>query len=152
MRTPARIIQCITQADSQIAPGGLRIRDTDAGLTVSPGCCAGLEDWREWEQAADGQSPWLGHDPAPWTEHLGSKIRVWPDGGLEGEAPPSAGPPVEIAVCNLPGLIADAHQKLQDFLDLLEPWGFPLAGQAADGLAPALAAHFHISRPGPGIS
>lgn len=150
---PTRLIQRITQADSLIAPGGLRVRDTASGLVVSPGCCGELEGWREWNQAPDGLSPWLGHDPAPWIEHLGGKIRVWPDGGIESEAvPPAGSSPVEIAASDLPGLIADAHKKLQDFLDLIEPWARPLAGGAAGGPAAALAAHFHVSWPGPGAS
>jgi hypothetical protein len=41
--SPAGLIQRIIQADSLIAPGGLRARDTAAGLTVNPGCCCGLE-------------------------------------------------------------------------------------------------------------
>jgi len=148
---PARLIQRITQAESLIAPGGLRVRDTATGLTVNPGCCCGLEDWQEWNQAAAGQSPWLGHSPAPWTEYLGHAIRVWPDGGDEpaGAAPPAGVLPIEIPASDLPRLIASAHQQLQRFLDLLEPWALPLAGSAAGSLAPALATHFHVTWPAP---
>jgi hypothetical protein len=153
--SPAELIQRIIQteedADSLWAPGGLRVRDTATGLTVSPGCCCGLEGWQEWNQVAAGQSPWdiwLGHDPTPWVEHLGHKIRVWPDGGPGGyEAGPPAGTsPIEIPVSDLPGLIAGAHKQLQDFLDLLEPWARPLAGATAASLGHALAAHFHVNR------
>lgn len=141
---PAGALQRLTRAECLIAPGGLRVRDTDTGLAVNPGCCAGLEDWREWEQIPGGESPWLGHDPSPWAEHLGSKIRIWSDEVREGQTPPSAGPPIDIPAGVLPGLVASAGQKLQDFLDLIEPWALSLAGPAAGGLAPILAAHFRI--------
>jgi hypothetical protein len=145
---PARLIQRITQADSLIAPGGLRIRDTSTGLTVSPGCCCGLEHWQEWNQAAVGQSPWLGHSPAPWVEHLGPTIRVWPDGGDEA-VPPAGALPIEIPASDVSRLIASAHQQLQGFLDLLEPWALPLAGSNAGSLGSALATHFCVNWPAP---
>ena len=128
-----------------IAPGGLRVRDT-AGLTVTPGCCCGLEDWREWNQLVPGQPLWLGHSPAPWAEHLGHAIRVWPDGG-ETAVPPAGAYPIEIPASDLPGLTATAHRQLQDFPDLVQPRAIPLAGTTADSLSPALAAHFHVTWP-----
>jgi hypothetical protein len=143
---PARLIQRITQADTLIAPGGLRVRDTATGLTVSPSCCCGLETWQEWNQVAAGQSPWLGHSPTPWVEHLGHKIRIWPDGGDEA-VPPAGATPIEIPVRDLPDLIASAHKQLQDFLDLIEPWALPLAGATADSLGRILAAHFNVTWP-----
>lgn len=141
---PAWAIQRLARAECLLAQGGLRVRDTDAGLTVNPGCCFGLESWREWAELSDGESLWLGHDPDSWAEHLGSTIRVRPGKIRGAETALAAGPPVEIPAGDLPGLLEDAHQKLQDFLDLLEPWALPLAGQAAVSLAPALAAHFRI--------
>jgi hypothetical protein len=79
-------------------------------------------------------------------EHLGDKIRVWPDGG--DEAVPSAGTaPIEIAAGDLPRLIASAHEQLSDFLNLLEPWAAPLADTTASGLGLALAAHFDVNWP-----
>lgn len=146
--SPAGLIQRIAQADSLIAPGGLRVRDTTAGLTVNPSCCCGLEGWQEWHQVAPWQSPWLGHSPTPWVEHLGDKIRVWPDGG--DEAVPTAGTsPIEILASDFPGLIEDAHKQLQDFLDLLKPWALPLAGAAGGSLGSVLAEHFHVRWPAP---
>jgi hypothetical protein len=144
--SPAGLIQRIAQADSLIAPGGLRVRDTTAGLTVNPSCCCGLEGWQEWHQVAPWQSPWLGHTPTPWVELLGDKVRVWPDGGDEA-VPPAGTSPIEILASELPRLIEGAHQQLHDFLDLVEPWALPLAGAAADSLGSALAAHFHVSWP-----
>jgi hypothetical protein len=140
---PAILLQRLTEAESLIAPGGLRVRDSATGLTVNPSCCCGLESWQEWSQVAPGQSPWLGHDPAPWTEHLGHTIRVWPDGGFE-EAPPAGTTPIEIPATGLSGLIADAHRQLQDFLNLLAPWALALVGDPATSLGNALATHFNV--------
>lgn len=141
---PAELIERIVQADSLIAPGGIRVRDTNAHLAVTPGCCCGLEGWREWDQVARGQSPWLGHDPMPWTEHQGAIVRVWPDGG-DAAVPPTGALPIELPVDDLLHLIADAHKQFRDFLDLLGPWALPLAGASATLLGPALASHFHAS-------
>jgi len=148
---PAVLIERVAQADSLIAPGGLMVRDTDAGLAVTPGCCCGLEDWQEWNQVAAGQSPWLGHSPEPWVEYLGPIVRVWPDGG-GAEVPPTGARPIEIPVGDLPRLIASAHRQFQDFLDLLGPWALPLAGTSADSLGPALATHFCVAWPSPSES
>lgn len=141
----ARLIRGIAQAECPIAPGGLRVHDTTAGLTVAPGCCCWLKDWREWTQIADWSSPYLGNGgPEPRVEHLGPVIRIWPDGGLDG-AMPAGTSPIQITVSQLPELIGGAHQKLRDFLDLVEPWALPLAGQAALSLTATLATHFQVS-------
>lgn len=63
-------------AECVVAPGGLRIRDTVTGVTVAPGCCVGLENWRDWLGLLDGGEPWLGHDTEPRVEHAGSVIRA----------------------------------------------------------------------------
>lgn len=146
---PAELIERIVQADSLIAPGGIRVRDIDSNLAVAPGCCCGLEDWPEWDQVTQGQSPWLGHDPAPWAEHQGAIVRVWPDGG-DAAVPPAGALPIEIPVDDLPRLIADAHKQFRDFLDLLGPWALPRAAASATLLGPILASHFHVSWPTPG--
>ncbi|WP_187280923.1 hypothetical protein [Nonomuraea sp. C10] len=38
----------LAEAEGLSAPGGLRFRDTTTNVTVSPGCCFGLENWRDW--------------------------------------------------------------------------------------------------------
>ena len=107
------------ETDSLIAPGGLQVRDTAAGLTVSPSCCCGLQEWQEWDEIAPSQSPWLGRSPTPWVEHLDHEVLVWPDGG-DAAVPPAGAAPIEIPASDVPGLVAGAHEQLQDFLGLLE--------------------------------
>lgn len=145
----AVLIQRIIDAECLLAPGGLRVRDTESGVTVNPGCCSGLEDWQGWNRLVMRQSdaPWLGHDPSPWVEHLGQAIRIWPDGGMgptTGTTPAGLSP-IEVPAARLPSLVADARNQLQGFLNLLEPWAQPLGGDAATSLRSALATHFHMS-------
>lgn len=50
-------IRRLLRVDRVVAPGGLRVHDTRTDVTVTPGCCCGLEDWRAWLDVADGDSP-----------------------------------------------------------------------------------------------
>src|SRR5579859_4713922 len=74
----------------RVAPGGLAA--IDERQQIEPSCCSGLEGWREWHQllTTPDQSPWMGHDPAPWIERSGTDFLVWPDGGLSDAVGPSA--------------------------------------------------------------
>ena len=138
------LLRHMIDASCLIAPGGLRVHDTATGATVNPGCCFGLETWREWQTVIDGQAPWLGHSPSPWIEHLDRRIRIWPDGGGQA-APATAKTPVEITIVELPGLVNAAHRQLREFLDLVEPWAVALGEPRARELASAIGRHFHIT-------
>ncbi|MEW1866461.1 hypothetical protein AB0399_39840 [Streptomyces sp. NPDC088194] len=135
----AELVRGLLAVEKVIAPGGLRVRDEGTGAVVVPGCCSGLEDWREWCEVADGgEGPWLGHDPAPWFERDGAVVRVWPDGPVVGPAVvgPQVGPPVEIAPSELPGLLAGVQRELRGFLARTEEW----AARHAPGLGASLVA------------
>ncbi|MFJ5220365.1 hypothetical protein ACIP98_37470 [Streptomyces sp. NPDC088354] len=127
-------IRRLLETDKVIAPGGLRVHDTRTDVTVRPGCCCGLEDWREWLGVADGQTLWLGHDPSPRLEHAAGVVRLWPDGAGARQAP--SGPPVEILTGDLPGILHTVQEGLRGFLCLTEQW----ATRHVPALAPALAA------------
>ena len=98
-----------------LAPGGLLVQDTETGTTLLPGCCCGLEDWRDWLEVADGGETWLGHDPAPWPEQLGGTVRLH----LDGERP---GPVIEVTPLELRRLLASVQRDLIDFLYLVTVW------------------------------
>ncbi|WP_193777559.1 hypothetical protein [Streptomyces sp. E5N298] len=51
--------------DQVIALGGIRIRETSTGVTAPPGCCFGLENWRDWLEIMNGEEPAVVHRPAP---------------------------------------------------------------------------------------
>jgi hypothetical protein len=42
------LIRRLLEADMITAQGGLRFHDTSTNVSVNPGCCFGLEDWRAW--------------------------------------------------------------------------------------------------------
>jgi hypothetical protein len=69
------LLERIVRSENLVLPGGIRAIDDESQLTIEPGCCCGLETWREWLNFAEGgNSPWLGHDPDPWVERKGKKL------------------------------------------------------------------------------
>jgi hypothetical protein len=40
--------------DQPLAPGGMQVTDTTTGTTLLPGCCSGLDEWRDWFKIIDG--------------------------------------------------------------------------------------------------
>ncbi|MEV5492605.1 hypothetical protein AB0L47_32315 [Streptomyces bobili] len=64
--------------DDLFAAGGLRVTDNSTGVTFLPGCCDGLEDWRDWHQFIDdGSLLCIGHDPvSPVAERFGDTVRL----------------------------------------------------------------------------
>ncbi|WP_406165143.1 hypothetical protein [Streptomyces sp. NBC_00996] len=118
------MLRRLVSVESVVAPGGLRLRDPATGVTMPPGCCFGLENWRDWQILLNGETPWLGHDPTPGVEHSGPLVRLWPD-----EQRP-AGRPIELALSELSVLLESARSALAGFLGLVEEWtlrDFPAA-------------------------
>lgn len=102
-----------------VLPGGLAVVSSDR--EIWPGCCSGLERWREWiEFLVDGQSPWTGHDPAPLVEVAGDEVHVWSDGGLLGDKPDEI--PVIFHRDAFAEALAQAGSDLEAFLAPLRAW------------------------------
>ncbi|MEV4160643.1 hypothetical protein [Nonomuraea dietziae] len=40
------VVAELLDRDGLIATGGLKLHDGRTGVTITPGCCSGLEDWR----------------------------------------------------------------------------------------------------------
>ncbi|MEV7346635.1 hypothetical protein [Streptomyces sp. NPDC093544] len=101
------------------AAGGFRVSDnaTDT-VFVEPGCCNGLETWRDWLEVLDGTGcSFFGHDPSSVAERLGDIVRLTLDAhGTDGS------PVIELSVDQIRVLVADAQQDLQDFLSLAGTW------------------------------
>ncbi|MEV4139641.1 hypothetical protein AB0J72_46690 [Dactylosporangium sp. NPDC049742] len=93
---------------------------------LAPGCCAGLENWRDWEGLLSGDLPWLGHAPETRVEVAGESFTL-PQGGACVEVPRRA----------LPELLAGVQRNLAGFLDTLGGWA-ERTGLGARG--PALVA------------
>lgn len=119
------------------APGGLRVTDTVNDATLVPGCCNGLEDWREWFDAVDGHSGgaggrgWFGHDPTPMLERAGDAVRLTVD------AEQDDSPVIELPVPELRRLLNGAERDLACFLRLAADWA---AAHLPDHAAPVTAA------------
>ncbi|MGW5667706.1 hypothetical protein [Micromonospora sp. NPDC003776] len=137
------VVDGLLREESLLVAGGLRMDDSDTGASVSPGCCAGLEEWREWTSALDGGAPWLGHDPGPQVEAQGDLLRVWQHGG-----PQRHGPYVELSRPHLAQLLTRAQADLSGFLARLDAWAHE-AGLGARGadLVAAIDRDFGITAP-----
>jgi hypothetical protein len=65
----AAAVDVLVDQDVLYVPGGLLLHDPVSGVTAEPGCCSGIEDWRDWVAALSGHIVDLGHEPAPLLEH-----------------------------------------------------------------------------------
>ncbi|TMR98361.1 hypothetical protein [Nonomuraea basaltis] len=135
--TEAHLERHLAEAEGLIAPGGLRFRDTTTGVSISPGCCFGLENWRGWWDVTRGQKPWLGHDPTPHITHVAHVIQLRQHDG----DPPS----IEITRGELSSLLTTAQQHFSGFLDLARQWAATTTPELADRLISALDQYFMIS-------
>lgn len=139
------LLRNLSESERVVASGGLRVRDTTTGVAIEPGCCCGLEDWRDWLYLVRGAEPWLGHDPEPKLEFGTGVARLWPDGGRKDATP--SGPPVEIRLAELLARLAVIRRDLLDFLDLVRKWAELYGPALAADLVAALDDHFHIGEP-----
>ncbi len=142
------VVDALLAGEQLTVSGGIRVGDSTTGTVVVPGCCAGLEEWREWRQVLSGASPWLGHDPSPEVEVVAEFVRVWQDGGGNRHTGRWAGVHVDIPRDALPELLTGVHQDLIGFLDALTAWagriGLTRRGTA---LRKAIDRDFAISAP-----
>ncbi|MEU4556718.1 hypothetical protein [Micromonospora violae] len=142
------VVNALLAEEFLIAAGGLQVRDRTIGTVVMPGCCAGLEDWRDWAQVLIGDSPWLGHDPGPEVEVVSDDLRVWQDGGENRYRGRWAGIHVDLPHVALPGLLNDVHRALIGFLEALTGWATRVGlQQRGTALVEAIDKNFAITAP-----
>ncbi|MFG2911225.1 hypothetical protein ACGF13_40035 [Kitasatospora sp. NPDC048286] len=124
------------------APGGLVVTDSATGAVFEPGCCNGLEDWREWLDVTDGPgTAWFGHDPDARAECVGRVVRLTQD--AEG----GDGPVIELPVDELRGLLAGAERDLRAFLALAAGWAERQVPGYAAAVTGALARALDLEPP-----
>ncbi|MGC0419937.1 hypothetical protein [Embleya sp. AB8] len=143
---PAELARRVLAGEDLAAPGGLRVRDTYTGLEVVSGCCTGLENWREWFGLLDGEALWIGHDPWPRVELTGNVVHLWPD--VRPDGPPPAEERLEIALADLPALLAGVHENLRGFLASAAEWADTHVPESATELIARIDAGLNISAPG----
>ncbi|MEU6674280.1 hypothetical protein [Streptomyces sp. NPDC046925] len=134
-------VRRLVTTECVVAPGGLRLRDTATGVTALPGCCNGLENWRDWLELLDGGEPWLGHDPTPGMEHVGATVRLWPDGDDR------QGLPISLPLAQLPLLLESVQEQLVAFLASVEAWATQYAPPLATAMVAKLGEDLAISAP-----
>ncbi|MFG2819172.1 hypothetical protein ACGFX4_07040 [Kitasatospora sp. NPDC048365] len=116
------------------AAGGLRVADTASGTEFLPGCCDGLEDWRDWYRLTDGDGVLgFGHDPSPLAERTGDTLRLTVDSER------SDSPVIELPAAELPSLLAGVERDLTDFLALATGWAARYVPDHRAGVSAALA-------------
>ncbi|MQS11569.1 hypothetical protein F7Q99_04525 [Streptomyces kaniharaensis] len=119
-----------------VAPGGFRVTDTATGAALLPGCCNGLDEWRDWLEVLDGGGvAGFGHGPSPLVERLGDVVRLTVDTDADTDTE-GGSPVIELPVDELRRLIAGAEQDLRGFLRLAGSW----AERQLPGYAAALTA------------
>jgi len=128
----------LAEAEALNAPGGLGFHDTATGAEFLPGCCCGLESWRDWHAAADGHDIFLGHSPDPRLEHHNGYIRLWQDAT-------SPEPTLDIGSERLTELLAASERDLQDFLGAARNWAETTLPHLAASLVAALDEYLHIN-------
>ncbi|MFK0128999.1 hypothetical protein ACIQRZ_01470 [Streptomyces rubiginosohelvolus] len=101
------------------AAGGFRVTDAATGTVfVEPGCCNGLETWRDWLDVLDGTGrAHFGHDPSSAAERLGDTVRLTHDVYRA-----DGSKVTELPADQVRRLVADARHDLEDFLGLAGAW------------------------------
>lgn len=85
---------------------------------VEPGCCNGLETWRDWLEVLDGTGcSYFGHDPSSAAERVGDTVRLTLDAHAK-----DGSPVVELPVDQVRALITGAQTDLRDFHSLAGTW------------------------------
>jgi hypothetical protein len=104
--------------DMSLAPGGLSVIDDISGVIFVPGCCDGLEDWRDWRRLfSAGGYIGYGHPPmSPVAERVGERIVLTVD------AEQDDSPTIELSDADLKRLLAGVERDLTDFLALVVEW------------------------------
>ncbi len=104
--------------DSLFAAGGLRVTDSSTGVTFLPGCCNGLEGWREWRTVVGGSGPVsFGHDPDPVAELFGDTVRLTVD------TEQSDSPVIELPAIEFRHLLDGVERDLAGFPAQAADWG-----------------------------
>lgn len=142
------ILDAVVAEEELVMPGGLSIHSFP--LVIDPGCCCGLEGWREWvDLLTHGALPWLGHDPWPWAERSEDQIRVWADGGSNRER---AGSHVDLARSFFIQELHAARADLVGFLERATEWSASRPFARSAELAQRLDFAFQIREPIPPLA
>jgi hypothetical protein len=145
---PSAILDAVVAEEELVMPGGLSIQTFP--MVFGPGCCCGLEGWREWvDLVTHGTPPWLGHDPWPWAERVEDQIRVWADGGSSQER---TGTHVDLERSFFIQALHAVRVDLVGFLDRAAEWSISHSFPRSRELAQRLDTAFQIRAPIPPLA
>jgi hypothetical protein len=137
----ASFLHGLLNYERPFVPGGLRVVDTTTGVSFNPGCCCGIEDWRDWFRVFDGGSFDGGHDPWALAQRHGDVVRLTVDAD-ESAGPfdpdKSDSPFFDVPVDRLRELLAQAERDLADFHALVSGWLRRRLPAHADAVSAAL--------------
>ncbi|MFF5081695.1 hypothetical protein ACFY36_31990 [Actinoplanes sp. NPDC000266] len=141
----AQVAEALVAEEVLLINGGLRLHDSATARIVVPGCCAGLECWRDWADVLSGAPIWLGHDPEPQIELIGENLRLWQDGRHRDD---SAGSYIDVPRPVLPTMLLSVQNDLLGFLKALTSWAVRVGlGERAAPLVNAIDESFKITPP-----
>jgi hypothetical protein len=118
--------------EDRIVAGGLEA-DLPIGL-LEPGCCCGLETWREWRRFVDGgEAPWWGHDGLSEVGRKNARIlfRRGPD-------------EIEWDEDAVRGELVAVERDLTGFVDRSAEWAAAIAPDLSDELRSSLRSLFTL--------
>lgn len=110
------LLRGLLTAEYLSTPGGFQVTDTGSGAVLKPGCCNGIEEWRDWLPVLDGEPVRFGHGPDPEAELVEDTVRLTVDLGREDS------PVIELSPAELHRLLAGAERDLRDFLAAATAW------------------------------
>ncbi|MFD6358524.1 hypothetical protein ACFWFX_01560 [Streptomyces roseolus] len=133
----------LLSSDGVFAAGGLRVADPGTGVAFAPGCCDGLEDWRDWYRLVDGDGTLgFGHAPvSPAAERHGGTLRLTVDAERDDS------PVIELPARELRGMLAGVERDLTAFLDLAAAWAAARVPGHDRALVAALARALDVPPP-----
>lgn len=117
------LVAMILKRDGPVIGGGIAILGESDEDSIYPGCCCGLEGWRDWFRfLEEGHSPWMGHDPSPYFMKTDQgKIHAWLDSDLCGDMP-AGSPDLIIDKAVFTESLKQVERDLVGFLDVLRAW------------------------------
>jgi len=129
----------LSEADSLYGAGGLLLADSGTGVTVEPGCCCDLFEWRDWLNAMDRRPIDRGHDPAHQVEYLGETVRFSTD------SDDFRSSYIDVDQATLLALLRSARDDLVGFLAAADSWARDVAPAEASRFVAALDTGLQVS-------
>ena len=120
-----------------VLPGGLQFLENNQ-VKIYPGCCSGLEDWRDWLEVPSGETVWAGHDPSPGVEFINEGIRVWQD--EKGDDVDF----IDFKFDEMRELLEKVENDLKEFVVRLEKWCDLIAPSLKQKIVQHFVANMHI--------